>query len=156
MKPRTVSLFVFLAASMAGPAALPVAAEDQESGGDKKYIECKMTFSMKGWSAFYKTAKGEGHVTCDNGQAADVKLVAKGGGLTAGKTQIDDGEGDFSNVVDIEEVFGSYAVAEAHAGATKSSSAQAMTKGDVSLTISGKGRGWDLGVAFGKFTIKKA
>jgi hypothetical protein len=29
-----------------------------------------------------------------------------------------------------------------------------MTKGEVSLAISGTGEGWDLGVAFGKFTIE--
>ena len=30
-----------------------------------------------------------------------------------------------------------------------------MTKGEVSLALSGTGRGWDLGVAFGRFTIKR-
>ena len=30
-----------------------------------------------------------------------------------------------------------------------------MTKGEISLAISGTGRGWDLGVAFGSFTIER-
>ena len=38
----------------------------------------------------------------------------------------------------------------------KSSGAQAMTKGEVSLALAGTGRGWDLGISFGKFTIKRA
>ena len=31
-----------------------------------------------------------------------------------------------------------------------------MTKGDVNLALAGKGRGWDIGIAFGKFVIKRA
>jgi hypothetical protein len=57
-------------------------------------------------------------------------------------------------VRDIREVLGSYATAEAHAGAVRSSKAQVMTKGEVSLALAGTGRGWDLGVAFGKFVIE--
>ena len=64
-----------------------------------------------------------------------MKLEARGGGLTAGKSTIEDGTGEFSNVKNIDEIFGSYANAEAHAGAVKSSGAQAMTKGEVSLAL---------------------
>ena len=118
-------------------------------------VKCSMTFEMKGWSAFYKTASGTGTVKCDNGQSAKVKLNAKGGGLTVGKSSIEEGHGEFSAVTGIAEVFGSYASAEAHAGAVQSGAAQVMTKGEVSLALSGKGRGFDLGVAFGKLTISK-
>jgi hypothetical protein len=118
-------------------------------------VKCEMTFSMKGWSAFYKTATGTGTVKCSNGQTSAVKLRAKGGGLTVGKSSIEDGHGEFSAVQNIDEIFGSYASAEAHAGAVKSAKAQVMTKGEVSLALSGKGRGWDLGVAFGKLTISR-
>lgn len=127
------------------PVAIPAAAE----------VKCEMTFSMKGWSAFYKTAKGTGTVKCSNGQTSEVTLRAKGGGLTVGKSSIEDGHGEFSAVHNIDEIFGSYASAEAHAGAVKSAKAQVMTKGEVSLALSGKGRGWDLGVAFGKLTISR-
>jgi hypothetical protein len=118
-------------------------------------VKCEMKFTMKGWSAFYKRASGTGTIACSNGQKANVKLEARGGGLTAGKSSIENGRGEFSAVKDIEEIFGSYADAEAHAGAVKSSGARAMTKGEVSLALSGTGRGWDLGVAFGRFTIKR-
>jgi hypothetical protein len=117
-------------------------------------ITCKMNFSLSGWSAFYKTASGDGTVHCSNGQTLPVHISAKGGGLTFGKSTLKDGKGEFSGVHDIKDVLGSYANAEAHAGAGKSSGAQAMTKGEVSLAISGTGEGWDLGIAFGKFTIE--
>ena len=116
---------------------------------------CTMLFTMKGWSAFYSTSKGSGTITCDNGQAAEVTLQAKGGGLTAGKSAIREGHGKFSAVEDITELFGSYAAAQADAGAGNSAGAKAMTKGEVSLALSGKGTGVELGVSFGKFTIKK-
>ena len=118
-------------------------------------VKCTMTFTMSGWSAFYKTASGTGTVKCDNGQSMKVKLSAKGGGLTVGKSSIEDGHGEFSAVTNISEILGSYAASEAHAGAVQSTGAQAMTKGEVSLALSGKGRGWDLGIAFGRFTISK-
>lgn len=118
-------------------------------------VSCQLHFNMQGWSIFYKTASGAGTVTCRDGQTMAVNLSAKGGGLTFGKTEIDEGLGKFSGIYDIREVLGTYISAEAHAGATKSAKAQAMTKGNVSLALSGKGRGWDLGVAFGKFVISK-
>jgi hypothetical protein len=114
-----------------------------------------MKFTMKGWSAFYKTASGTGTVTCSNGASARVKLRAKGGGLTVGKSTIEDGHGEFSSISSIDEIFGSYVAAEAHAGAVESVKAQVMTKGEVSLALKGKGRGFDLGVAFGGLTISK-
>lgn len=128
---------------------LPAAADDRAPE-----VECELEFQLKSWSAFYKKGKGEGRVTCSNGEESEVIIRAHAGGLTFGKSEILDGSGRFSNVYGIDEVFGSYASAEAHAGAVKSSDATAMTKGPVSLAIAGTGRGWDLGVAFGKFKIK--
>lgn len=119
-------------------------------------VDCKLRFSMSGWSAFYKTASGQGTITCTNGQSMRVKLRAKGGGLTVGKSTIENGVGEFSGVYGIHELLGTYVTAEAHAGAVKSAKGQVMTKGEVSLALSGTGRGWDLGVAFGKFIIKRA
>lgn len=117
--------------------------------------DCQMRFSMRGWSAFYKTSSGEGTVTCSNGQSMRVRLSARGGGVTFGRSSIEDGRGEFSGVRDISEVLGSYASAEAHAGAVRSAKGQVMTKGPVSLALSGTGRGWDLGVAFGRFAIER-
>src|SRR5262245_14503820 len=70
-------------------------------------IDCQMKFTMKGWSAFYKTASGTGVITCDNGQTMSVKLSAKGGGLTVGKSTIEDGKGKFSAVANMSELLGS-------------------------------------------------
>jgi hypothetical protein len=116
-------------------------------------VDCKLHFSMSGWSAFYKTLSGSGTVSCDNGQRMAVDIRSKGGGLTFGKSRIENGIGEFSGVRDIHDIPGAYAAAEAHAGAGKSAHAQVVTKGDISLALSGKGEGWDLGVAFGNFII---
>ena len=118
-------------------------------------VDCEITYSLKGWSAFYKTAKGTGTITCDNGQSIPVKIKVKGGGITFGKSEVIDGKGKFSEVTTIDELFGSYASSEAHAGVGKSSSAQALTKGTVNLALAGTGKGTDIGIAFGKFTISK-
>jgi hypothetical protein len=123
----------------------------QAGGG----VDCKLHFNLAGWSVFYKTASGTGTVSCDNGQRMAVKISTKGGGLTFGKSRIDDGVGEFSGVRNINEVLGTYASAEAHAGAVKSSKAQVVTKGEVSLALAGTGQGWDLGVAFGNFVISR-
>ena len=117
--------------------------------------KCKMTFNMSGWSLVYKEMKGEGRVTCSNGQSANVLVESRGGGFTIGKSDILDGEGTFSEVKDISEIFGTYAKAEASGAATKGGVAQVMTKGEISLAIAGQGRGWEAGVSLGGFTIKK-
>ncbi len=118
-------------------------------------IDCELHFSMSGWSAFYKHSSGSGTVTCDNGQSMKVRISAKGGGLTFGKSRIDHGLGKFTEVYAIDDIIGGYATAEAHAGANKSASARVVTKGPISLALSGKGRGWDIGVAFGNFIISR-
>jgi len=58
-------------------------------------------------------------------------------------------------VKDIGEIFGTYVQAGASASALKGGQAQAMTKGEISLALSGSGRGWDVGVSIGGFTITK-
>lgn len=137
-----------LALLVGAMALLPGTAQARETS-------CRMTFSLSGWSVFYKTAQGSGTVRCSNGQSMHVKLRAKGGGLTFGKTRIENGIGKFTGVSDIHEVLGHYANAEAHAGAGESAGAQALTKGNVGLALSGKGEGWNLGVAFGAFIIER-
>jgi hypothetical protein len=128
--------------------------DKREGGASKGLVSCEMTFNLKGWSAFYKTAKGKGTIRCENGQTASVRIKAKGGGITFGKSEILDGTGKFTGARSISELFGSYVQAEAHAGAGKSADAQALTKGEISLALKGTGRGIDLGFAFGKFTIE--
>ncbi|EQD33629.1 hypothetical protein B1B_17516 [mine drainage metagenome] len=125
--------------------AMPVQARD---------ISCQMRYNLKGWSLFYQTAHGNGVVTCDNGQSLRVSIETKGGGLTIGKSEITNGRGRFAGVRSIRDVLGAYATADVHAGVVKSSAAQVLVKGNVTLALAGTGRGWDLGIAFGKFVIK--
>ena len=120
---------------------------------ETKLLDCSMDFSLKGWSAFYKTSKGQGTVKCTNGQSLTVEIKTHGGGLTFGKSDVKNGTGKFSGITTIDDVLGSYAYAGADAGAVKSSSAQVLTKGEVSLSLAGTGDGWSLGVDAGKFTI---
>src|SRR5262245_3095935 len=123
MRPtRTLLCAVLLLA--AATAGGPARAADDSGGGN---VTCEMTFNLKGWSAFYKTAKGDGTISCDNGQKARVSIKATGGGITFGKSEIIGGTGRFTKVAGIGELFGSYVQSEAHAGAGKSSDAQALT-----------------------------
>lgn len=139
-----------LAALLAG-APLLYAGSAQAANGE---ISCKMHFELSGWSAFYKTASGSGEITCSNGQRMRVRLRSKGGGLTFGKQQIE-GVGKFSGIFKADEVLGTYVTGGAHAGAVASANGTVMTKGNVSLALSGTGKGWNLGIDFGKFTISR-
>jgi len=116
---------------------------------------CRMNFTMTGWSFFYRTAEGDGTISCENGQTAQVHVWSKGGGVTFGRSKIKDGNGRFTEVDSIDDLFGTYVQGEAHAGAGNSNKASAMTKGTVSLSVTGKGKGLDVGVSFGKFVIEK-
>jgi hypothetical protein len=154
-KIATVALMCSLVLWIGTPASLSAAGEAKQEGKGG-LVECEMRFNLRSWSAFYKSAKGEGTITCSNGQKASVKISAKGGGITFGKSEIVGGTGKFTGARSISELFGSYAQSEAHAGAVKSADAQALTKGEVSLALAGTGRGIDIGFDFGKFTIQQA
>ena len=118
-------------------------------GGKTK---CDLTFSLSEWAAVVQRAHGTGEITCDNGQHARVRITSKGGGLTAGKFRIE-GRGEFSEVNDVRDLYGTYAQAQANAGAVKSAAGVVVTKGDISLALAGKGEGWDVGVSFGNFVL---
>ena len=119
-------------------------------------LDCKLKFSLTGWSLIYKHAEGHGVVTCANGKSMPVKVEAHGGGITVGKSHIDNGTGKFSDVHKIEDVHGTYAQGDASIGAGKSGTAQVLTKGTVSLALAGAGEGIDIGVSVGGFTITEA
>ena len=142
---KTISMVAAIALLSVGSAATATA-------GD---LSCHLRFEMKGWSAIYKTATGSGTVTCTNGTSMKVTLESKGFGLTAGKSSIDVGKGIFAGVREIADVLGSYAAADATAGAVKAGSAAVLTKGEVSLAVSGTGRGWEAGISLSDFTIKR-
>ena len=125
------------------------------SASAAKLTHCEMSFTLKGWSAIWKSYNGYGVITCDNGQKAHVKVRARGLGLTAGKSEVHEGVGRFSEVPSINELFGGYAAAAAQAGAVKSAQGTVMTKGEVSLALGGKGSGFELGVTIDKFTITR-
>ncbi len=126
----------------------------QGADNDEAYVNCKLDYDLKTWSFLYKSGKGQGTISCDNGQTAAVRLRSHGGGVTFGKSHIEGGQGEFSRVSDISELFGRYAATEAHAGASKSAGAQAVWNGKIGLSLSGTGRGWALGFALGSFKIE--
>ena len=132
-------------------AAVLTAGSAQAADGD---LHCTLTFQTKTWSIIYKSATGFGTIHCSNGQSLRVTLSAKGGGLTAGKSE-ESGHGDFSPVGHIDDLLGGYAAAQAHAGAINSVQAQVMTKGEVSLALTGKGHGWSLGVDLSELKIER-
>ena len=112
-------------------------------------------FQMSGWSAFYKQPMAAAR-HCSNGQSMKVKLRAKGGGLSVGKSTIEDGKGEFSSISGgIEELLGTYASAEAHAGAVNSAQANIMTKGEVSLPLAAPARAGTSASSFGKLSISR-
>jgi hypothetical protein len=141
---RTLALATALALAGAGSA--------QAAGS----LDCKLDYQLTSWSVIYKHASGEGVIRCENGDSIPVTLTARGGGLTVGKSKIEDGKGEFSHVHEITDLLGNYAQASAHAGLVKSAGAAVLTKGDVQLALAGKGDGVDLGVDVTKLTIKEA
>jgi hypothetical protein len=149
---RTAASATVLTASLLFILAPVASAADSE----KKTKDCDMTYSLKGWSAMYKTAKGEGTITCANGETAKVAISVKGGGLTFGKTEIYNGKAEISGVKSIQEIYGSYATASAHAGVVKAGAVEVMTKGSVSIALEGTGEGVDVGIDFSDFKISKA
>lgn len=149
---RGRKLAVLMGAALVGAAGLGIASTASAAQPD---LDCKLTFSLKGWSAIYKHADGNGRVTCANGQSMPVHIRIRGGGLTAGKWRINDGQGKFTDVSKMDDVLGDYAAASAEIGAVKSGTAQVLSKGTVSLALSGVGQGINLGISGSKFTISR-
>jgi hypothetical protein len=121
-----------------------------------KPTKCHIRYTLKGWAVVYESSSGSGTITCDNGQSAKVVLKSKGAGVAFGKETILDGEGAFSEVGDISELFGHYVALATDAGSGKAADSQVMTKGEISLALAGKGKGMEVAIAFGDFDITKA
>lgn len=133
-----------LAIGLWGLASTPAIAQNMTS--------CTMTYKLSGWSFVYKQYDGVGHISCSNGQRAQVGLSTKSIGFTIGKSEIE-GTGVFSEVLNINEIYGHYVALAGHAGVTKSVDGQVLTSGEISLVLSGKGRGVDIGVTIGALTV---
>jgi hypothetical protein len=114
-----------------------------------------MRFDLSSWSVIYKRTTGTGTITCSDHSSMKVELSAHGGGLTVGKATIKGGKGNFTHVKSIDETLGTYAAADASFGTPKAGTAQVMTKGEVSLSLAGAGKGFGLGVSLGGLTIEK-
>ncbi|MGY6276848.1 hypothetical protein [Methylomonas sp. MgM2] len=147
MKTRISRAFYGLViAIFTGLASMPATAQQ---GG---MTSCTMTYKMNGWSLVYKRYDGVGHISCSNGQRAQVGLSSNSIGFTIGKSEIE-GTGVFSEVRNLNEIYGHYVSLGGHAGVTKSVDGQVLTSGEISLVLSGQGRGVDLGVTLGALTV---
>ncbi|HCU25524.1 MAG TPA: hypothetical protein DF383_10965 [Deltaproteobacteria bacterium] len=114
---------------------------------------CTMYFSLKSWSVFYKSGKGYGAIHCDNGQKADVTIHSQGGGVSFGKYDIPEGEGKFSAVSDIQELYGKYGSVGGEGGAGKAAMSESLSKDGITLEIKGRGTGGGFGFDFGGLRI---
>ena len=138
----------------AGAIATAHTAETPDKEPNERRLGCEMKFDLKGRPTFHQTAKGTGIITCNDGQMAKLSITATGGGITFGKSEVVDGTGRFSDVRTIDELFGSYVPSVVYASASGSAAVQVLTKGRISLVLTGTGRGVDFGFAFERFTIE--
>ncbi|MBP3983412.1 hypothetical protein J5837_03160 [Pseudoxanthomonas helianthi] len=118
----------------------------------EKDLECKLDYTLDGWSLVYEEATGSGTVHCGK-ESLPVSIKARAIGATVGKWKVDKGRGRFTDVHAIDEVLGKYVKAEADVGVVKSGSAQLLTKGTVSLALAGTGEGVTIGVDVGQFEL---
>lgn len=140
-------LSIVAAISLVGLSLTAVAADNT--------ISCKMSYRLKGWSFAYKQYDGSGEVSCNNGQRAQVILESKSLGFSIGASEIE-GTGQFTALKNIDEIYGTFVSLEGHAGVTKSAAGQVLTRGVISLALSGEGRGIDIGVTLGGLKISRA
>jgi len=156
MKLTTIARKTLLCALLISSGAITIAysAETLDMEQNGRTMDCEMRFNLKGSSASYETAKGEGIITCNNGQLAKLSIRATGGGIMSGSSEIIDGTGRFSDAWTIDELFGAYVQREVYARTGRS--VAVLTKGRISLVLAGTGRGMDFGFAFEKLTIERA
>jgi len=114
------------------------------ASADSHLTSCTMAFESTEWALVVEAGNGQGKVTCENGQSADVRIELSGLGAALGEMKIDKGRAVFTNVKSIDEVFGSYTGSGGGGGAIKAGGGAALTKGDVSVVLYGVGRGMDL------------
>lgn len=143
-------LFAYFA-SIILSAASPAWAADAPKGN----VNCTMQFELRSWAAFYKSGKGDGKISCDNGKKADIFIRTHGGGVQFGKFNIANGSGKFTPVKSIDELFGKYASVGGEGAAVKARIGQSLSKDDITLDIKGTGTGGGFGFDFGSFRISR-
>ncbi|NOQ16969.1 MAG: hypothetical protein GQ581_07910 [Methyloprofundus sp.] len=116
---------------------------------------CTMEYNMKGWSAFYKSYKGTGVVSCPSGKSAKVNLSLTGGGFTFGASEIIEGKGKLHGIEKLDDIYGGAFALGGHAGFGKSIEGRWVPRGARAVTLTGKGKGYDLGWSMGSFKIMK-
>ena len=121
----------------------------------KGNVNCTMQFTLHSWAAFYKSGKGDGTISCSNGQKAPIMIRTHGGGVQFGKFNIADGSGKFTPVKSIDQLFGKYATVGGEGAAVKARIGQSLSKDDITLDIKGTGTGGGFGFDFGSFRITK-
>ena len=117
--------------------------------------ECAIKYTIKGWAAFYKTYKGTGTVSCPSGKSAKVNLSLTGGGFTFGAYEITNGIGKVRGIEKIDDIYGGSFMVDGDAGFGKSVEGRWVPRGSRTVTLSGKGTGYNLGWAMGSFRITK-
>lgn len=117
--------------------------------------DCDLKYTLKGWAAFYKTYNGTGTVSCPSGKTANVKLSLKAGGFTFGAYEVTDGKGKIRGVRNIGDIYGSSFMMDGDAGFIKSVEGRWAPKGSQTRTLSGKGKGYDIGWSLGSLNIEK-
>ena len=117
--------------------------------------ECSIKYTIKGWAAFYKTYEGTGTVSCPSGKSAMVNLSLKGGGFTFGAYEITDGKGVLRGIEKIEDIYGGSFMMDGDAGFGKSVEGRWAPRGARTVTLTGKGTGYNLGWALGSLRITK-
>lgn len=127
--------------------------EFNQQFGDGKLKACSMKYKLEGFSLVYKQYDGTGEITCRNGQKALVRLSSKSIGFTIGYSVIE-GDAYFTDVKYISELFGDYVSLGNHFGFKNSVDRQVLTRGEISLVMMGKGKGFDIGFTIGDLSIK--
>lgn len=133
-----------LASLVAGAAGVRAEEEMGEKKMDEEnYISCTIHFEAQGWAFFVGRGKGEGHITCDNGQEADAVIKTSSAGIAFGEAKIDNGTGTFAYLTDIDEAFGRYEGSSAGVAAGGTAMAGGLIKagGKVKLGFYATGKG---------------
>jgi hypothetical protein len=81
MNMKSLPLLAILACALGAAAAPQARAADRD-------IDCKLKYSLTGWSLIYKHTSGRGVVTCNNGQSMPVLLSANAGVAKSAEAQV--------------------------------------------------------------------